>query len=202
MTFKCPYHVLDDAHPFSSLLSQATPISSRKRQPRKFTASTTFVLLFYLSLMQDYFNNVWQVSLPRMMQICMASCSKWLRGKNCQTNMAISRYFAFHRCSHVSTAYIRWRPKDMKKVNMDSLTNFVKDIAAFWSLISAATSCHATATALSRRRFFLLMWKLENQNHTWWGKFTAQCIPVRSETRRYWISTLFFVHFLRMKLSK
>lgn len=45
----------------------------------------------------------------------------------------------------------------MKKVNMDSLTNFVKDIAAFRSLISLATSCHATATALSRRRFFLLM---------------------------------------------
>lgn len=44
-----------------------------------------------------------------------------------------------------------------KKVNMDSLTNFVKDIAAFRSLISAATSCHDTATALSRRRFFLLM---------------------------------------------
>ena len=44
-----------------------------------------------------------------------------------------------------------------KKVNMDSLTNFVKDIAAFRSLISSATSCHATATALSRRRFFLLM---------------------------------------------
>ena len=37
------------------------------------------------------------------------------------------------------------------KVNMDSLTNSVKDIAAFHKLISEPTLCHATATALFHR---------------------------------------------------
>lgn len=47
---------------------------------------------------------------------------------------------------------------------MGSLTNSVKDVAAFLKVISAVTTCHAAATTLSQGKFFILIENLANEN--------------------------------------
>lgn len=48
---------------------------------------------------------------------------------------------------------------------MGSLTNSVKDIAAFPKVISAVTTCHAAATTLSQEKFFILIENVANQSY-------------------------------------
>ena len=48
---------------------------------------------------------------------------------------------------------------------MGSLTNCVKDIAAFPKVISAATMSHAAAMTLSQGKFSILIENLANQSY-------------------------------------
>ena len=60
----------------------------------------------------------------------MASCSKWLRGKKLPDeygDIALFRVSPLQPC----IKGLHKMETEEKKVNMDSLTNFVKDIAAF-----------------------------------------------------------------------
>ena len=68
---------------------------------------------------------------------------------------------------------------------MGSLTNSVKDIAAFPKVISAATTCHAAATTLSQGKFFILIENLANQSYLQWRKFTEQAATVCHELAKW-----------------
>lgn len=87
---------------------------------------------------------------------------------------------------------------------MGSLTNSVKDIAAFPKVISAVTTCHAAAMTLSQGKFFILrkLGKPKLPAMTKIHSAGGYSLPQIGQMRRYWITTLIFVHFIEDKIVK
>ena len=87
-----------------------------------------------------------------MVQMFIVSVTDWFCGNNNKTNMVIMTTYSALFCILLLQPCITGLQKmaiEQRKVKRGSLTNSSRDIPAFCKLVSAATLCHVTATALS-----------------------------------------------------
>ena len=87
-----------------------------------------------------------------MVQMFIVSVTDWFCGNNNKTNMVIMTTYSALFCILLLQPCITGLQKmaiEQRKVKRGSLTSSSRDIPALFKLVSAATLCHATATALS-----------------------------------------------------